>query len=279
MQTVSYMGDGFTTEFSFNFPYFENSNIIVTKNNAPATDYSIVGNPAGLDADIPYIGGKVVFETAPSSIDCITIARQLPLIRSVDYQPTSKLEPTVLNQDLNYLMEVIKDRKDELEELTTKYAEIADKESTEIILSRISAIHDEITDIDAKIQALGDISQIAKKSDIPTNSIISSMSMPATNITVTTMFPTTLEVGTTYTFVAPSDGYGFFGSSNSSNVFIYVSSATHGYTIGGLVVGASSGGVVRGQLVIPKGAKVVATVYNSNNTNFTASFIPSNGSV
>ncbi|MBP9999065.1 MAG: hypothetical protein KBT14_00005, partial [Proteobacteria bacterium] len=59
--------------------------------------------------------------------------------------------------------EVIKDRKDELTDLTTKYSEIADKESTEIILSRITAIHEEITDIDAKIQALGDIGTLEQR--------------------------------------------------------------------------------------------------------------------
>ena len=157
MQKVSYMGDGTTTEFFFNFPFFENSNVVVTVNNEPATDYTIIGTSGGMDADIPYTGGKVVFDVAPSAIDCITITRQLPLERIVDYQPLEKIDPTTLNQDLNYLMEVIKDRKDELVDLTTKYAEIADKESTEIILARISAIHDEIVEIDAKIQALGDI--------------------------------------------------------------------------------------------------------------------------
>ncbi|MCQ2582033.1 MAG: hypothetical protein MJ170_03570 [Alphaproteobacteria bacterium] len=163
MQKVSYMGDGTTTEFFFNFPFFENSNVVVTINNTAATGYSIIGTPGGLDPDIPYIGGKVVFETAPTSIDCITIARELSLERIVDYQPLSKIDPTTLNQDLNYLMEVIKDRKDELADLTTKYVEIADKESTEIILSRITAIHDEIVDIDAKIRALGDIGTLQQR--------------------------------------------------------------------------------------------------------------------
>lgn len=163
MQKVSYMGDGTTTEFFFNFPFFENSNVVVTVNNEPATDYTIIGTSGGLDADVPYTGGKVVFEVAPTSIDCITIARQLPLERIVDYQPLSKIDPTTLNQDLNYLMEVIKDRKDELADLTTKYAEIADKESTEIILARISAIHEEIVDIDAKIRALGDIGTLQQR--------------------------------------------------------------------------------------------------------------------
>lgn len=171
MQKVSYMGNDETTEFYFSFPYFETSNVVVTKNGAPATGCNIIGNSGGLDADYPYIGGKVVFDIAPTSLDSITIARQLPLARIADYQPLAQITPTTLNQDLNYLMEVIKDRKDELTDLITKYSEIADKESTEIILARISAIHEEITDIDAKIQALGDISTLRTNVTTNTNDI------------------------------------------------------------------------------------------------------------
>lgn len=160
------MGNGETTEFTFNFPYFDNSNIVVTKNGMQATGYNIIGTPGGLDADIPFVGGTVVFEVAPRALDCIVIARQLPMARVADYQPLAQINPTTLNQDLNYLMEVIKDRKDELDDLCTQYSEIADKESTETLLARISTIHDEIVAIDAKITALGDVSQI--RGDIAT---------------------------------------------------------------------------------------------------------------
>jgi len=166
MQKVSYMGNGETTEFAFNFPYFENSNIIVTKNNVAATGYEIIGNSGGLDADIPYIGGKVVFETAPTALDSITIARQLPLSRIVDYQPLAKLEPTTLNQDANYLMEILKDLQDEFETLQTQYSEIANKESTAVLLAKMQEIHNEITAVSAQIAALGDVSQI--RNDITT---------------------------------------------------------------------------------------------------------------
>lgn len=166
MQKVSYMGDGTTTEFAFNFPYYENTNITVNKNGTTASGYTIIGTSAGQDADIPYTGGKVVFETAPTSFDNIIIARHLPLVRTVDYQPTAKIEPTTLNQDINYLMEVLKDLKDEFDTLHTQYTEIADKDSTTALLARITAIHDEIVSISAQISALGDISQI--RNDITT---------------------------------------------------------------------------------------------------------------
>ena len=141
MQSVSYMGDGSTTEFNFNFPYYENSNIIVTVNNIAATGYTIVNNNP--DSDVPYIGGKVVFNVAPTVFDSIKISRSLPLTRVVDYQPTAKIETDSLNQDMNYIMEVIKDIKDEFDDLSTKYAEIAGKESTAALLARIDEINDD----------------------------------------------------------------------------------------------------------------------------------------
>ncbi len=167
MQKVSYMGDGENTDFTFNFPYFENTDVVVTKNGEATTGYNIIGNSAGLDADIPYTGGTVVFETAPSVLDNIVIARNLPHQRQYDYQPTVKIDPTTLNQDLNYLMEVIKDLQDELDSLSTQYSEIADKESTTTLLARISAIHDEIVAVSAQITALGNISTL--RSDVATN--------------------------------------------------------------------------------------------------------------
>ncbi len=145
--------------------------ISVTKNGTTATGYNIVGTSGGLDADIPYTGGKVVFEVAPTALDAITIARNLPLTRQYDYQPTAKIDPTTLNQDLNYLIEVIKDRQDELETLATQYAEIADKESTTTLLARISAIHDEIVAVSAQITALGDISTLRTNVTTNTNDI------------------------------------------------------------------------------------------------------------
>jgi hypothetical protein len=159
MQKISYMGNGETTEFTFNFPYFENSDVIVTKNGTATTGYNIIGVSGGLDADIPYIGGTVVFETAPGPLDSITISRSLPLIRNIDYQPLDKISPTTLNQDMNYTMEILKDLNDELATLRTQYHDIADQESAQILLAKINAVQQQIT-------ALGDITRI--RSDIAT---------------------------------------------------------------------------------------------------------------
>ena len=217
MQKVSYMGDGTTTEFTFNFPYFENSNIIVTKNNQETSGYTIIGTSAATDADIPYTGGKVVFDVAPTVLDTIIIARSLPLTRTVDYQPTAKIEPTTLNQDMNYLMEILKDLQDELDGLRTQYAEIADKESTTILLARISAIHDEIVAVSAQITALGDISTL--RSSVATNTGAITSLKDAANLTTVGKNKianlgkpsgryTDLTLGASWDqYTAPADGY------------------------------------------------------------------------
>jgi hypothetical protein len=145
------MGNGSTTEFTFDFPFYENSNIVVTVNGAAATGYTIIGTSGGLDADIPYIGGKVVFESAPSALDSITITRNLPLSRSVDYQPLAKIDPTTLNQDMNYMMEVLKDQATEFANLRSQYADIADKDSTTTLLARITEIGNKIAEVNQTI--------------------------------------------------------------------------------------------------------------------------------
>lgn len=141
MQKVSYMGDGSTTDFYFNFPFYTNTDIIVLKNNQTATDYTVVGTPAGLNADIPYTGGKIVFNHAPFATDSITIYRHLPLSRTVDYQPTEKINPTILNQDMNYMMEILKDMQDKMDVFSEQYTDIVNKESTDNLLSKIYYIN------------------------------------------------------------------------------------------------------------------------------------------
>ncbi len=210
MPRVSYMGDGTTTEFMFNFPYFQNTDIVVTKNTDAATGYTIVGTSAGENADIPYSGGKVVFETAPTVSDTITIARNLPPARITDYQPMVKIEPTTLNQDMNYMMEVLKDMKDNLGVLSAQYADIADKESTTDLLARIAAIHDEIDEVTTKINALGDIDSIntdindlknASNFSATGKAEISHLAMPSSSFIALNLGAS----GTQYT--APADGY------------------------------------------------------------------------
>ncbi len=253
MQKVSYMGDGSTTEFNFNFPYFENSNIVVTKNGGAATGYSVVGTSAGADADIPYTGGKVVFETAPTALDCVTIARSLPLARIVDYQPTAKIDPTTLNQDINYVMEVIKDRKDELDTLWAQYSDIADKESTTTLLARISEIHNEIVAMSAQIIALGDVSQI--RSDITT------LGIQKTNIDMDNLSGTGKTKIINFGMPDYSAGIGV--------------TASNPITVRGLAYGSLVGNDANAEMHLTRGATTIAVVKaHGSGANGVCGFFP-----
>lgn len=151
MQKVSFTGNGSTTHFYFNFPYYESTDVIVTKNGQTATGYTLSGTSAGENADIPYTGGEIIFEVAPTALDTITISRKLPLTRTVDYQPTEVINPTLLNQDINYTIEVLKDFQDELDSLASQYADIADKESATNLLQKINNISQDIIDISTQL--------------------------------------------------------------------------------------------------------------------------------
>ncbi len=257
MQKISFMGNGRISEFYFNFPYFEHSNIIVTVDNAPAHGYNIIGNAGGPNADVPFNGGKVVFDTPPRQMEYITIARQLPLIRIADYQPMARIEPVMLNQDLNYLMEVLKDKQDDLDTLRTQYAEIADHDSAAAILARISAIHDEIVDIDAKIATLGDISTL--RTDVSTNSenitAVNVRTMGMTDYVIESQFPTA-ENNYTW-FRKYKSGWVEQGGINATanniiNLPIAMATTNYVATMPGITTYASTAGIGADAIVIIK---------------------------
>lgn len=249
MQKVSYMGNGETTEFTFNFPYFENSNVIVTKNGEPATGYQVIGTPGGADADIPYSGGKVVFEIAPTALDSITIARALPLGRAIDYQPTAKIDPTTLNQDMNYMMEVLKDLQDELETLRTQYAEIADKDSTATLLARIATISEDITTVRAQITALGDISTLRQTvTDLSTNvGTIDSRTSNLLDYVIETQIPTAENNYTWYRKYksgwVEQGGYATTSGNTGAQITLPVTMSDAHYLINGTCDNNTTGGV------------------------------------
>lgn len=160
MNKITIIGDGITKDFYFTFPFFTKNDIIVEKNSNPATGYGIFCNPSELNADFPFVGGRVHFAKAPKTGDVISIYRKLELNRHVDYQPTAALSPNALNQDMNFMIEVLKDIKNDLLDFSNKYSEITDSESIDTLLDRIDVVMDAIDDVTDKIDDLGDISVI-----------------------------------------------------------------------------------------------------------------------
>ena len=157
MQKVSYVANGETTTFYFNFPYFERDNIVVTVNNGPAPSYNLIGTRGGMDPDFPFTSGRIVFQKPPKHFDTVTIERHLPLVRPVDFQPLAQITSTMLNQDMNYTMELLKDMRDELDTLHQNYADISNKESTVLLLEKINLVNQNIADISEHWEVLDSI--------------------------------------------------------------------------------------------------------------------------
>lgn len=277
MQTTTYPGNGTTTEFYFDFPYFDNKNIIVTINNTPAPEHTIIGTPGGQNADFPYIGGKVVFDTAPTSMDTITITRKLSLSRIVDYQPLSHITPKLLNQDLNYLIEIAKDFHDELTNIHSKYSAIIDQETTENIINKFEMIRTEISKFKTDLNNLGDINAIQK--NIATNtddisslkdaqnftpsgkSTLSNLAMPSKHYEDLEL----LESGSSY--IAPADGYYYLcKTATANNQSVKLTNEDNLMSCENISVGASNW--CRSWLPVSKGTRITATYTSAGETRF-----------
>ena len=104
MYKISYTGDDQTTEFIFSFPFFQEADICVSIDETliNSYEYSVIANSE-------FDGGTVVFPT-PQLLDSkIDIFRHVSLERTIDYQPTVKIDPEDLNKDFNFLLEAFRD--------------------------------------------------------------------------------------------------------------------------------------------------------------------------
>lgn len=81
-----YVGNGSTTVFTVSFKFFANTDLLVTKYNSTTdvtttlvltTDYTVTG--AGVDA-----GGEITLVSAPSSVETLSIIRDVPYTQEMD---------------------------------------------------------------------------------------------------------------------------------------------------------------------------------------------------
>ncbi len=164
MNKFTFIGDSKTKEFFFKFPFFTKQDIFVKINSTTTTDFKLIPTPSVMNADTPFTGGRIQFKKPPKSGDIITICRKLELNRHIDYQPTAALNPTTLNQDMNFMLEILKDMHNELTDLSEKYSEIANTDSTEQLITKIDTVI-------SRIDNLGDISNIYPNLDALTSAI------------------------------------------------------------------------------------------------------------
>ncbi len=105
MYKISYVADGATTEFAFSFPFFQVADVRVAING-------LIGDSGYVFSVLPnenFSGGNVVFDDAPIEDTKIDIFRQIALKRTIDYQPTKKIDPEDLNSDFNFLLAAFQD--------------------------------------------------------------------------------------------------------------------------------------------------------------------------
>ncbi len=104
MYKISYTANGTDTEFVFTFPFFQNADVKVAIDNTLLDETQYAVSPNG-----NFVGGLVVFDTAPESGKHIDIFRQISLDRVIDYQPTVKIDPEDLNSDFNFMLAALQD--------------------------------------------------------------------------------------------------------------------------------------------------------------------------
>ena len=136
MYKISYIADGQTTEFAFVFPFFQTADVRVAIND-------VIGDGAFNYAVLPnedFSGGNVVFDVAPPADTKLDIFRQISLSRTIDYQPTRRIDPEDLNTDFNFLLSAFQD----LHSVNTDLVEWANIHND--VKSLINYTHDVIRD-------------------------------------------------------------------------------------------------------------------------------------
>lgn len=161
MNKTTFISDGKTKVFYFTFPFFLKTDVVIEVDSQPATNYNLICTKNGLNADVPFSGGEVHFTKPPKTGSVISIWRNLPVKRIVDYQETAPYSPKTHNHDMNYIVEIIKDLGAKIEEFTVKYAEITDKESVSTATQQIAQLMSAITSVDNEIAQLNDTGTIS----------------------------------------------------------------------------------------------------------------------
>ena len=194
MNKYTFIGNGRNKNFYFTFPFFSKADIVVKINGTATTGYGIFCIQGNANNDFPFTGGHVRFAVAPKPAQIITIERELQYNRLIDYQPTETLNPTTVNQDMNYFFELLKDIKGNLNDFADTYSEFTDQVSAQELKDRIDAVMNEIDN-------LGDISTI--NTNITTlGTSVSNLNTALTNLTnsvnglTTTVGGHTTNIGT-----------------------------------------------------------------------------------
>lgn len=223
MNKIEYIADGETKNFTFNFAFFDVDDVCVQINSVTQTSgYTVNYVTNGENADIPYTGTNVAFNSAPAVNDKITIYRSIKLNRPVDYQPTVKIDPVALNQDITFAIEVLKDFSQLLADFNDKYTDLTNFPLLETLNQNVNSIMETISNMNINSKANTNMNNLTDAG----RTAISNMIMPSSHyISITDNGP-----GTTY--VAPAAGYILYRKlSTASGQYAELKNATTGYDV------------------------------------------------
>ena len=95
---IQYTANGTTTAFTYPFPIFEASDLLVYLDGTPQTSGYAVGG-AGETA-----GGSATFDAAPASGTVVTLSRSVPVERTTDFAEGGAFRAAVINEELDRIV-------------------------------------------------------------------------------------------------------------------------------------------------------------------------------
>ena len=108
---IRYEGDGTTTEFSFAFTIFDETDVDVYTDDALLTE--------GYSVSRETQGGRVIFDKAPATGTIITLYRSLELKRTTNFQEVGPFRTSKVNLEFDYQLACMEQLQDTISRTVT----------------------------------------------------------------------------------------------------------------------------------------------------------------
>ena len=153
---VQYTGNGSTTVFPYEFPIFDESDMVVYfGDEVQESGYSVSG--AGQTE-----GGNVTFAVAPEDGIKITLLRNVPIERITDFQEGGTFRPKNLNDEFDRQTAFLQQVQETLDR-SVKVGPTSDI-TPEVVLAQVERVYDSIDNVDAVADDISNVNAVAGNS-------------------------------------------------------------------------------------------------------------------
>ena len=150
---VQYTGNGSTTTFPYTFAIFDEDNMEVYVNDTlQESGYTVTG--VGEDN-----GGNVVFDTAPTDGDVVTLYRNVPIERVTDFQEGGAFRPKNINDEFDRQTAFCQQIQEGINRCLQ--LDVTSQITPSLILPQVERIYDSIDNIDAVADNETNINSVA----------------------------------------------------------------------------------------------------------------------